>query len=208
MVGAVGDDGSNGVLDPIGDALRAQIVEQQHLGIERGTVGLAVGRIRAGIVARADAVQQSLVIPEQTLEALRHDLAYSGHCQVGFAGARIADQQQARPVLIGKIANEVFHRQQNVGQFAARDGILGTGHAEILERGITVKGRDLRPLLEAAGAALIAAGTRLGAGDVGVLDDDPARAAALGANRFRGHRSYYRPGRRRCRTAPLPSRVQ
>jgi hypothetical protein len=33
MIAAVGDDGGDGVLHPLGDAMGAEIVEQQQLGV-------------------------------------------------------------------------------------------------------------------------------------------------------------------------------
>ncbi len=44
VVAAVGDDGGDGVFDPVGHAVRAQIVEQQDLGVEGGAVGFPVAR--------------------------------------------------------------------------------------------------------------------------------------------------------------------
>ena len=48
VIAAVGDDGGDGIFHPIGDAVRAQIVEQQHFAVQRHAVGLAVGGIGAG----------------------------------------------------------------------------------------------------------------------------------------------------------------
>ena len=95
-----------GVLHPIGDAVRAEIVEQQHFGIERHAVSLLVGRIGSGVVPGADAVEQVLVVGEEALEALLDDLAQGGHGQVRLAGAGLADEQQAGTRFVGKFADD------------------------------------------------------------------------------------------------------
>ena len=53
-----------------------------------------------------------------------------------------------------EIADEILDRQQHVGEFAARDGVLRTGHDEIFERGVLVQRRNLRAILQPLGAAL------------------------------------------------------
>jgi hypothetical protein len=53
--------------------VRADIVEEQDLGVERDPVGLAVGGVRAGVVARADR-SVVLIIAEEPFEALLDDL--------------------------------------------------------------------------------------------------------------------------------------
>ena len=184
LVAAVGDDASHGVLHPAGDAVRAQVVEQQDVGVERRAVGLAVGGIRRLVVAGLDAVEQRLVVVEQAVEALLDDLAKRRHRQVRFAGPRLADEQQARPRLVGEIADVVFHRQQNGGQFLARDGVLGA-HTEVVERSLAVQGRDLGALFQPLGAMLRPAVARPGAGERGALHDDEPRAATIRTNRLR-----------------------
>src|SRR5205807_528708 len=55
------------------------------------------------------------------------------------------------------------------------------------KRGVAVERRNLGAVFEAFGTPQPAAVAGLGAADAGAFDDDPASAAALAANRLRGH---------------------
>ena len=70
LIAAMRDDGGYGIFHPIGDAMRAQIVEQQHFDIQYRAIGFTIGCARGSVVTRTDAVQQILVIEEQTFVAL------------------------------------------------------------------------------------------------------------------------------------------
>src|ERR1019366_3916500 len=63
---------------------------------------------------------------------------------------------------------------------------------EILKRRAAVERWNLGALFEPFGAAFGEAGATFGATYAGAFDDNPAGAAALFANRLRGHYSYYR----------------
>src|SRR5580704_5851835 len=69
IVAAVRDDGRHGVFHPVRDAMCAQIVEQQNVGIECGFVGFAVHGAGGLIVATADAVEKGLKVKEHSFES-------------------------------------------------------------------------------------------------------------------------------------------
>ena len=200
VIAAVGDDGSDGILHPIRDAVRAQVVQQQDLTIQRHAVGLLVGGVGSGIVAGADAVQQSLEIREDAFESLLHDAAERGHGEVGLARAGFADQQQARVRAERELVGVALHGTHHALEF------LHPLRLEILERRVAIERRDLRALLQPFGAARRQAGAAFGARDAGTFDDDPAGATALFANGLRGHYFYYGADVAvRTRTGPLAS---
>ena len=66
--------------------------------------------LEAGVVAGADAVEQVLVIAEEALEALFDNAAQGGDGEVGFAGAGLADQQQAGTGVVGEVADVILAR--------------------------------------------------------------------------------------------------
>ncbi len=96
LIAAGGDDRCDGVHDPVGDPVRAEIVEQEHIDFHRNPVGFFVARIGCGVVARTDTVQQILVIEEQSLKSLCQDGAKGRDSQMRFSAAGIAGQEQAR----------------------------------------------------------------------------------------------------------------
>src|ERR1035437_6673942 len=185
VIAAVGDDGGDGILHPIGNAVRAQVVEQEDFAVERHAVSLLVGGVGTGVVARADAVEQSLEIREDAFKALLHDAAEGGHGEVGLAGAGFADQKQAGILAGRERVGVVPHLVQHALEFLHGIGL------EILKRRAAIKRRDLGALLQPFGAALGKASAAFGARDARAFDDDPAGAAALFANRLRGHYFYY-----------------
>ena len=74
--------------------MSAEIVEQQDLGIEGGAVRGPIACAGGVIIARADLVEQILIIEEDAFEAARNQNTQRGYSQMRLAGARLANQQK------------------------------------------------------------------------------------------------------------------
>ena len=133
-----------------------------------------------------------LIIDEESFEALGDDLAQRGYCQVSFAAAGLADQQEAGALLIGEIAHELLDGQQDGGEFAARGGVFVARHHEVIEGSFAVEIGNIRFSGQSLRTSLGAAFAGSGAGQIGVFGNDEPQATALRANRLASHRFYYR----------------
>src|ERR1700751_4006037 len=88
---------------------------------------------------------------------------------MGLAAALIADEQQAGLLKTWELVHIDLHTHIGALQIAAGDRVVVTGQNEIVERGMLVQGRNLRPILQLVGAFRLAAFAALGARNRGAI---------------------------------------
>src|SRR5579859_6828561 len=94
MIVPVCNHRGHSVLNPVAYAACAEIVEEQHLGVEGSAISFLITRTRSTVKARKNALEQSLVIQKRSLETLVYDAAQRRDSKVRLAPAGVAHNQQ------------------------------------------------------------------------------------------------------------------
>src|ERR1035438_324341 len=187
----MGDNRTNRVFDPGRDLLGAEVVNHERRNLKRLAVCSPIGEVGIGVVAGSDAVEQIMIIPEKPRVTLGQYGAKSSYGEMCFPAARIAHEQKAGPRLVRESTHVLPHGHERHKNSVAGIRVFGPRNVEVLKRSFRVKRWDVGALLQSLGFSCQEAGAAFGATDAGAFDDDPAGAAALFANRLRGHYSYY-----------------
>ncbi len=174
---------------PFGSAMRAEIVQQQNLGFERGAIGFLVRGAGSRVVTGTNAVQQILVIEEDAFVAAVQQFLHRGDGQMSLARAGLADQQEAGVVRGRKILDEALDLDKCSAQ--ARGAGIIVLDIEVLQRGALIVGRNASRILEGGRKSRRRAGAALRAGEAGTLHYLPPGAFADGTNGCFGHAVTY-----------------
>ena len=136
---------------PVRHLPRAEVVEQQDVGLHHRLQHLQLGGAGLGVVRVADLADQLVEVPELAAGALvLHQLAQHRHRQVGLADAVVAAEQQAEP-LVGDAAVRVAGAVQQA--LLERRGERRGERLEVGERAVLVARRDAGQLQERVLAA-------------------------------------------------------
>ena len=95
MVVAIRDDFGHDIFYPVHGTPRPEIIQEQNFDLHDAPKSVLFRRPRLFAPAALNIRQQLLIIVKQAIETFTDDLLQRADSEMGFAGARIADQKQA-----------------------------------------------------------------------------------------------------------------
>lgn len=121
---------ADGIPNPFGGLDRAELIEHQHVSLKHGAKNVELGGLNGGVIRILNFLQQFAIIVEKAgYPFVEDELFCDSDCEMSFAGADLADDQQtcaiARIVLLGEFAGgEMRECQRRMGAWEIR-GVAG-----------------------------------------------------------------------------------